>query len=172
MVWRRNVSRVLGAYSLPWCSRDQSMIGVMPIRGFCALPHVLPGLRSSRASRHKAERSFCCARGSSKLRRMERASASNCGEVRVIIEWAEQPVKKIRKGFEAATRRASLQDVTPHILRHTAASWSVNGGISMELTAKLLGHKNPNTTRSIYVKTDPNTLKPAADVIDMRLRRK
>lgn len=36
----------------------------------------------------------------------------------------------------------------------------------------LLGHKNPNTTRSIYVKTDPNTLKPAADVIDMRLRRK
>jgi integrase len=89
-----------------------------------------------------------------------------------VIEWAEQPVKKIRKGFEAATRRAGLKDVTPHILRHTAASWSVNGGISMELTAKLLGHKNPNTTRSIYVKTDPNTLKPAADVIDMRLRRK
>lgn len=89
-----------------------------------------------------------------------------------VIEWDGEPVRKVRKGFMAAVARAGLDDVTPHTLRHTAASWSVNGGVSMELTAKLLGHRDPNTTRQIYVKNSVETLRPAADIIDMKIRRK
>ena len=32
-------------------------------------------------------------------------------------------IKDIKKGFAAACRRAGLKDVTPHTLRHTAATW-------------------------------------------------
>lgn len=108
----------------------------------------------------------------SDLARAELLEAKTGALTDFVIEWNEAHVKSIRVGFMAAVKRAGLVDVTPHLLRHTAASWSVNGGVSLELTAKLLGHKHPNTTRNIYVKTDPRTLKPAADVIDMRLRRK
>jgi integrase len=41
-----------------------------------------------------------------------------------VIEWAGQPVKSIKRGFREAVKRAGLgADVTPHVLRHTAASW-------------------------------------------------
>lgn len=89
-----------------------------------------------------------------------------------VIEWNAEPVAKVRKGFMAAATRAGLDDVTPHTLRHTAASWIVNGGGSMEFAANLLSHRDPNTTRQNYAKVDPESLRPAADVIDMRIRRK
>lgn len=54
----------------------------------------------------------------------------------------------------------------------TAASWAVNSGASMEFTARLLGHRDPSTTRRIYAKPDVDSLRPAADVIDMKIRRK
>ena len=39
------------------------MIGVMPIGVFSANDHFLRGVKFSSASKHRAERSFCCARG-------------------------------------------------------------------------------------------------------------
>lgn len=89
-----------------------------------------------------------------------------------VIEWDGEPVKKIRKGFMEAVRRAGLKDVTPHVLRHTVISWLDEDGIPMERISRLAGHRDLNTTRKIYSKPDVKVLKPAADVIDMRLRRK
>lgn len=111
-----------------------------------------------------------------------------------VIEWNGAQVKKVRKAFMEAVVRAGLgyaevmmtttgktagtkwnkisSDVGPHTLRHTAASWAVNGGASMEFTAKLLGHSNPETTRRIYAKPDVDSLRPAARVIDMNLKRR
>lgn len=71
----------------------------------------------------------------------------------------------------AAVSRAGLDGVTPHTLRHTAASWATNSGASMEFVAKLLGHRDPTTTRTVYAHADVDSLRPAADVIDMRIRR-
>ena len=43
---------------------------------------------------------------------------------RFAIEWNGQPVKAIEKAFANAVANAGLgPDVTPHILRHTAATW-------------------------------------------------
>lgn len=40
-------------------------------------------------------------------------------------------VQSIKKGFAAATKRGGLPDVTPHILRHTAASWMAMADVPM-----------------------------------------
>ncbi len=45
----------------------------------------------------------------------------------------------IRKGFEAACRRASLEDVTPHTLRHTRAVHLAQEGVDLYAIAGLLG---------------------------------
>jgi len=88
-----------------------------------------------------------------------------------VIEWDGEPIKKIRKGFMEAVKRAKLVGVTPHVLRHTVISWLDEDGIPMERISKLAGHRDLNTTRKIYSKPDVRVLRPAADVIDMRLKR-
>jgi integrase len=57
-----------------------------------------------------------------------------------VIEHAGQPVASVKKGFAAACRRAGIEGVTPHALRHTAASWLIQQGISFEQTAAMLGN--------------------------------
>src|SRR6516162_324719 len=43
---------------------------------------------------------------------------------RFAVEWNSEPVKSIRKGFGSAVQDAGLgDDVIPHTLRHTAATW-------------------------------------------------
>ena len=82
-------------------------------------------------------------------------------------------MKKIRKGFTAAVERAGLgPEVTPHILRHTVLTWLDEDNVPMERISRLAGHRDITTTRTIYAKPRPASLQPAADVIDMRLRRK
>jgi integrase len=89
-----------------------------------------------------------------------------------VIEWDGEPVKNIRKGFMAAVERAGLKDVTPHSLRHVAASWLASSGIEMELIARHLGHRDPSVTRQVYAKPDVESMRPAAEIIDMRIRRR
>lgn len=89
-----------------------------------------------------------------------------------VIEWDGEPVKKVRKGFQAAVDAARLKGVTPHTLRHTVLTWLDEDGIPIERISKLAGHRDVNTTRRVYSKPGVGVLKPAADVIDMRLRRK
>lgn len=89
-----------------------------------------------------------------------------------VIEWDGEPVKKVRKGFQSAVDAAGLVDVTPHTLRHTVLTWLDEDGIPIERISKLAGHRDVNTTRKIYSKPGPVVLRPAADVIDLRLQRK
>lgn len=84
-----------------------------------------------------------------------------------VIEWNAEPVKSIRKGFTAAVARAGLgSDVTPHTLRHTAASWLESDGIPMGQISRFLGHKTESVTRNIYAKPDTKALEEAANVLD------
>ena len=41
------------------------------------------------------------------------------------------PIRDIKKGFAAACERAGLNDVTPHTLRHTAATWLMQANVSI-----------------------------------------
>lgn len=89
-----------------------------------------------------------------------------------VIEWDGEPIRKIRKSFQAACERAGLSGVTPHTLRHTVATWLDEEGIPMERISQLLGHRKTDTTRLIYTHSKAGVLQPAANVLDMKLKRK
>jgi integrase len=59
---------------------------------------------------------------------------------RAVVEWNGKPVDSVRKGFAAAVEAAGLgADVTPHILRHTCATWLMQGGVNLWDAAGFLG---------------------------------
>lgn len=89
-----------------------------------------------------------------------------------VIEWDGEPVKKVRKAFEAAVKAAGLKGVTPHVLRHTAATWLEESDVDTGRISRLLGHRDRRTTERLYSKPRPGHLQGAADVIDMKIRRK
>lgn len=88
-----------------------------------------------------------------------------------VIEWNGQPVDNVAKGFREAAKRAGLADVTPHTLRHSAATWAItaHGRDALENVSKLLGHANPNTTRGIYVHDDTSNRRGIVVSIEERL---
>jgi integrase len=75
---------------------------------------------------------------------------------RFAVEWNGEPVKSIRKAFAAAAVDARLPGkVTPHVLRHTAATWLMQAGVDMweaagflgmtvEMLAERYGHHHPD----------------------------
>jgi integrase len=49
-----------------------------------------------------------------------------------VVEWNGDAIKSVRRGFAAAVRAAGLgADVTPHILRHTCATWLMQAGVPL-----------------------------------------
>jgi integrase len=70
------------------------------------------------------------------LRRWQRLGLSR----KHVVEWNGQPVESVRKGFAAAARAAGLgHKVTPHILRHTCATWLMQNGVDLWDAAGFLG---------------------------------
>ncbi len=83
-----------------------------------------------------------------------------------VIEWAGKPVLQIRKGFDRACERAKLADVSPHVLRHSAAVAMVEAGRPMEEVAQLLGHSDIRVTFRVYARYSPDHLRATASVLD------
>jgi len=70
------------------------------------------------------------------LRRWARLRLSK----KVMVEWNGKPIESVRKGFAAAVRAAGLDaDVTPHVLRHTCATWLMQKGVDLWAAAGFLG---------------------------------
>lgn len=83
-----------------------------------------------------------------------------------VIEYGSKPVKSIRKGFDLARDNAGLgKDVTPHVIRHSAAIWMVEAGITITEVAQYLGHTNPQITYSTYARYSPDYLRKASDIL-------
>lgn len=79
-----------------------------------------------------------------------------------VIEWGGSQVGSIKKGFAAACQRAGIEGVTPHILRHTAASWMAERDVPIFEIARFLGHSDSRITERTYAKLRPSYLKGAA----------
>ena len=59
---------------------------------------------------------------------------------KALIEFDGAPILRITKAFDRAVEAAGLGDgVTPHTLRHTAATWMVENGVETGDVAKFLG---------------------------------
>jgi integrase len=65
--------------------------------------------------------------------------------------------------FDAAAERAGLAGITPHGLRHTAASLAIQAGAPVTVVALMLGHANPSITLRVYAHLWPSDLDALAD---------
>lgn len=77
-------------------------------------------------------------------------------------------VKYMQNGFQAALKRAGIENFRVHDLRHTCASWLVNAGVPLPEVRDLLGHSSIEMTER-YAHLAPENLKGAVSVLD-RLR--
>lgn len=84
-----------------------------------------------------------------------------------VIEWAGLPVKSIKRGLKAAGAAIGRPDVSPHMLRHSAAVWLAEDGHSMEEIAQFLGHGNSKITASTYARFSPTHLRKLASSLEM-----
>jgi site-specific recombinase XerD len=68
--------------------------------------------------------------------------------------------RSVQRAVGRLAQAAGLEDVTPHILRHTFAKSLIDQGVSIEKVAALLGHSDLNTTR-IYITPGERDLEEA-----------
>lgn len=69
-----------------------------------------------------------------------------------------------KKGFAAACRRASLKGVSPHTMRHTAATWLMQAGVSLWQAAGFLA-MSEKMLHDVYGHHHPDYLREAAEAI-------
>lgn len=79
-------------------------------------------------------------------------------------------IKCFRHSFETACREAGIETgrpfgITPHSLRHTAATRLVKGNMSIQMVGRILSHQNPQTTYR-YLTANDETLYQAASILD------
>ncbi|HEY9316118.1 tyrosine-type recombinase/integrase [Williamsia sp.] len=73
--------------------------------------------------------------------------------------------KSTRGWFAGAVKRAGVQSVTPHDLRHTTASLSISAGINVLVLARMLGHTSAKVTLDVYADLFDTDLDAAADTL-------
>lgn len=94
------------------------------------------------------------------------AKAASIDGCEYVIEYNGNPVKSIKTGFNAAVAAAGLDDVTPHVIRHSVASLMAEDGVSMSEIAKFLGHEDSRITEKVYARFSPDHLRRAAEVVN------
>lgn len=77
-----------------------------------------------------------------------------------VVEWNGHPVERVHKAFRAVREAAGLgSEVTPHVLRHTAATWGMQNradpyalsgmlGMTLETLQNVYGHHHPDHNRA------------------------
>lgn len=95
----------------------------------------------------------------------ELRAAQEIAQTGHVIEYNGAPVKRIIKGFKRSCERAGLPGVTPHTLRHTAATWMAQRGVEMRKISLMLGHTSVATTEQIYAHHSPDYLSDAVGAI-------
>lgn len=63
-------------------------------------------------------------------------------------------------------KRAKVQRVTPHDLRHAAASIAVSAGVNVLALARMLGHKDASVTLRVYADLFDTDLDKVGSAID------
>jgi integrase len=90
-------------------------------------------------------------------------------ELGFVIHENGARLKDIKKGFASACRHAGLEQVSPHTLRHTAATWLMQHGVPMWDAAGFLGMSR-ETLERVYGHHHPEHLREAADAMSARPR--
>jgi integrase len=84
-----------------------------------------------------------------------------------VLAYHGEPIKRIIKGFRNACRRAGLDGVTPHTLRHTCATWQAQQGVDLHQIGGWLGHSDSRTTQ-LYAHHHPDHMRDALAAVERR----
>jgi len=84
-----------------------------------------------------------------------------------VVTYRGRPVRSIKTGIRRAAERAELEGVTPHVLKHTAITWTIANGLSVEDAAEYF-NTSPYTIREHYWHHSPYHLGRALEVIEQR----
>ena len=71
----------------------------------------------------------------------------------------------VRKTFRSLMKACSIEGVTPHTCRHTAATKMVAAGVRPEIIKQILGHSDFSMTVNRYTHTQPADLVKGIDLI-------
>lgn len=83
-----------------------------------------------------------------------------------VIEYHGRRVTRIKKGFRAACQRAGIEKATPHVMRHSAATWMAMDDVPMREIARLIGDTE-ETVERVYAKHSPSYLRRAASALQL-----
>lgn len=70
--------------------------------------------------------------------------------------------------FLAGLDAAGIERLTPHDLRHTAASLAISSGANVKVVQRMLGHKSAAMTLDVYADLFPDDLETVAERLDER----
>jgi integrase len=79
-----------------------------------------------------------------------------------------KPRADLKRPWEVVAKRAGLDGVRLHDLRHTFASFGAGGGLGLPVIGKLLGHTQASTTQR-YAHLDADPLRRASEAIGGRI---
>ena len=73
--------------------------------------------------------------------------------------------------FAGAVKRSGIPRITPHDLRHSAASFAVSAGANVKAVQKMLGHSSAAMTLDVYADLFDDDLDAVADALDNAVSR-
>jgi len=82
-----------------------------------------------------------------------------------VIEFNGKPLQSIKKAFRDLCKACRIK-ASPHVLRHTAATWLVMDGIPLAEVARLLGDSE-KTVERVYGKHAPDYLRRAVNSLNI-----
>jgi integrase len=88
-----------------------------------------------------------------------------------VIEYNGYAINSVKTAFRdaAATAGFAPGDVTPYVLRHTAATWMAQDGVALWTIAGFLGHSDTRMVEKHYAHHHPDYQKAAAQALGRRL---
>ncbi len=75
-------------------------------------------------------------------------------------------VASVKTGFRRLCKQCNIT-ASPHVLRHTAATWLVMDGVPLAEVARLLGDSE-KTVEKVYGKHAPDYLRRAVDALSLK----
>ncbi|MFC4172679.1 site-specific integrase [Microvirga sp. GCM10011540] len=105
------------------------------------------------------------------IRRWSKNKRRDGSAVEYVVEYQGKPVADVGKAFAAAVKDAGLgPDVTPHVLRHTCATWLMQMGVDLWEAAGFLG-MTVQTLERVYGHHRPDYQSAAAAALTGANRR-
>jgi integrase len=81
-----------------------------------------------------------------------------------VISWAGERIDRVARACIAHAKLAKVEGFSPHVLRHTFASWAVQNGVSIYSVGKALGQTVASTTER-YAKLAPDDMTAVLEAV-------